>query len=111
MPVKIEQIPFAYNLAALQGVKLEEAAPFNGYIKEISIHYPDGCDALVDVRVGHDVTQFCPREGYLALNDVTPTYSFNVEVKQGDPIWVEMKNGDGANPHNISVTVSAEGLA
>jgi len=105
---EIEQIPFAYNLSPLQGVTLLEEAPFDGYIKQVTIHYPDGCDALVDVRVGHGTEQFCPREGYLALNDATPTYPFNVEVEQGDDIWVEMRNTDSVNSHSITVTLSLE---
>lgn len=109
MEKKVEQIPFTFNLAALQGVTLEEPAPFAGYIKEVNIHWPGGCNALVDVMVGHNIKQFCPREGYLALNDVTPTYLFNVEVKEGDVIWVEIRNTDGVNPHNITVTVMLEG--
>ena len=103
-----EQIPFAYNLAALQAVRLEEDAPFNGYIKQVTIHWPDGCNALVDIMVGRGVEQFCPREGYLALNDATVTYPFNKEVAEGDVIWVEMRNTDGANTHSITVTVIVE---
>jgi len=109
MPLKIEQIPFAYNLAALQGVTLMEYAPFSGYIKQISPHWPDGCNGLVQIRVGHGTKQFCPDEGYLALNDATPTYPFNEWVNDHEEIWVEMINGDGANPHNISVSVILEG--
>lgn len=109
--MRIEQIPFIYNLAPLQGVRLEEVAPFDGYIKQVTIHWPDGCNALVGVKVGHGTPQFCPRDGYLALNDATPTYPFNVKVKEGDTIWVEMRNTDGVNPHNITVTVSIEGVA
>ena len=110
MPLTIEQIPFAYNLAALQGVTLEETAPFDGYIKEVTVHWPPGCNALVDVRVGHGTKQFCPREGFLALDDTTVTYPFDIEVKMGDPIWAEMNNGDSGNPHNITVTVMVEGI-
>lgn len=114
MPVKIEQIPFVYDLekAGVVGseVTLEEAAPFDGYIKEVKIHWPDGCDHIVNVRVGRGIEQFCPREGFLALNDTTPTYFFNIPVKQGDVIWVEMINGDGANPHSITITVMVEGV-
>lgn len=106
---KIEQIPFAYNLAELQGVMLTEVTPFPGYIKQVTIHWPGGCDALVDVKVGRGVEQFCPNDGYLALNDATPTYLFNVPVKDGEEIWVEMRNTDDTNPHNITVTVTMEG--
>lgn len=112
MPVKIEQIPFAYNLA-LGGtpgsqVTLGEYAPFKGRIKVIIIHWPMNCNALVDVRVGHGVTQFCPRTGYLALNDATVSYYFNEPVDDHEEIWVEMINGDGGFTHNITVTVAIE---
>lgn len=109
--VKIEQIPFAYRLTAAgtptSGVTLTEDAPFSGYIRQVTPHWPDGCDGLVDMRVGHGVVQFCPREGYLALNNTTPTYPFNIKVKQGDDIWVELRNRS-LFPHNITVTVALE---
>jgi len=108
--VNIEQVPFAYDLAALQGVTLDEYAPFSGYIKQVSIHWPDGCDALVDVRLGHGTKQFCPDDGYLALNDATPTYPFNEWVDDHEEIWVEMRNTDGGNPHSITVTITLEGV-
>lgn len=113
MPTKIEQIPFAYNLTVAgtptSGVMLSEYAPFSGYIKEVSIHWPANCNGLVDVRVGHGTKQFCPDEGYLALNDVTPTYPFNEWVNDHEEIWVELQNGDALFPHNITVTVILEG--
>lgn len=108
----IEQLAFAYNLAIAglpgSGVTLVTKAPFDGYIRRVSIHWPDGCDALVDVKVGKGVTAFCPREGFLALNDATPVYPFNIEIKEGEEIWVELQNTDGANPHNVTVTVDLE---
>lgn len=115
MPTKIELMSFSYTLTIAgtptSGVLLTELAPFDGYIKQVSIHWPDGCNALVGVRVGYDTTQFCPREGFLALNNATVPYPFNVRVEVGKTIWVEMRNTDGANPHNITVTVMVEGEA
>lgn len=107
--VKIEQIPFVYTLAIGQGVTMYEKPAFTGYIKEITPHWPDGCDGLLDIRVGHGVVQFCPNEGYLALNDTTPTYPFNEPVKDTEEIWVEMRNRSGF-PHIITVTVTIEGV-
>ncbi|MBA7694642.1 hypothetical protein ES703_103255 [subsurface metagenome] len=46
----------------------------------------------------------------MALNDATPTYPFNEWVNDHEEIWVEMINGDGVNPHNISVSVILEGI-
>ncbi|MBA7573725.1 hypothetical protein ES708_15523 [subsurface metagenome] len=114
MPLKIEQIPFAYNLekAGVEGsqVMMIEYAPFSGYIKEISPHWPEGCNALVQIRVGHGTKQFCPDEGYLALNDVTPTYPFNEWVSDHEEIWVSLINGDSDNTHAITVLLSLQGV-
>ena len=111
--LKIEQIPFVYDLekAGIDGsqVMMTEYAPFSGYIKSVTPHWPDGCDHLVDVRVGHGTKQFCPDEGYLALNDVTPTYPFSEWVNDHEEIWVEMINGDSDNTHAITVVVMLEG--
>jgi len=111
--LKIEQIPFVYDLekAGIDGsqVMMTEYAPFSGYIKSVTPHWPDGCDHLVDVRVGHGTKQFCPDEGYLALNDVTPTYPFNEWVNDHEEIWVSMINGDSDNTHAITVVVMLEG--
>lgn len=113
MPKKIEQIPFSRTLekAGLAGSRaiMYEKPPFSGYIKQITPHWPDGTNALVDIRVGHGNKQFCPIEGYLALNDATPTYPFSEWVRDDEEIWVEMRNGDGGNTHAITVTVTLEG--
>lgn len=110
--VKVEQIPYSYNLAIAGAINsqvtLSEYAPFKGLIKEVIIHWPNNCNALVDVRVGHGTKQFCPREGYLALNDATVKYSFNEPVDEREEIWVEMINTDGGFTHNITVTVTVE---
>lgn len=44
----------------------------------------------------------------LALNDTTETYPFNRPVKKEDDLVVEMRNGDGVNPHTITVSLSIE---
>lgn len=105
MPAKIEQLPFTRTLAPLEGRVIADYAPFLGYIKRVLIDWPEGCDHLVDVRVGHGTQQFCPKEGYLALNRATPSWEFNELMEDHEEIWVDMNNGDGLNPHHITVTV------
>ena len=104
---RAQVIPYVKELTALQGKRLYEKAPFGCYVEDVIIHWPDGCDGVVDVRVCHGRTQFLPREGYLALDAATPKYSFekSVPVSEAEEIWVEMRNGDSANPHKISVSV------
>lgn len=110
----IKQLKFARVLAVAGLVgsvaTIYESCPFDGYIKQVTIHWPDGSDALVDVAVAHSNTVFCPRGqgNYLALNDATPTYFFNENVEQHEEVWVEMRNRDGGNEHAITITVSIE---
>jgi len=114
MPVikSVQQIPFAADLEPNQGIAISEDAPFDGYIKEVTIHWPDGADSLVDVRIEHRGKQFCPNpaygQKYLALNDATPTYAFNEPMESTRPITVEMRNTDSGNSHAISVSVMVE---
>ncbi len=104
----IEQIKFSYTVQPLQAVRLIEYTPFAGRIISVTTHFPDGTNALCEVRVGHGNKQFCPNEGYLALNDATPTFNFNEPVDDYEEIWVEIRNGDSAYEHSITVTVSVE---
>ena len=48
-----------------------------------------------------------PEEGYLALNDATPTWSINKET-DSDTLWVEIRNGDLVKKHTISIVVNYE---
>lgn len=114
LPRRIEWIPYAQLLTIAGTVgstaRLSENTPFPGYIKEVVTHWPLGCNQLVDVAVGHGLVQLCPREGFIALNNATVSYPFNEYVEDPEDIWVSLRNGDGANPHTIVVTIRLEGL-
>jgi hypothetical protein len=109
---KREQIPFSRTLAIPpamgSGVTIEEKITLTGFVKEVTIHWPAGCNALVDVAVEYETTRFCPRQGFIALNDTTPTFPFNFPVVKDHNIRVIMQNRDGGFVHNITVTVTIE---
>lgn len=84
----------------------------DGRIVEVKIHWPNGCNGLVQVAVYLNRKQFLPYKGFLNLNDIIAPYYFNpgVRAPEGDDLWVDFWNGDGANQHMCSVTVTvAEG--
>lgn len=105
-PENIREFRIQQTVAAATGVILRQLPPFDGYIKEVKIHWPPGCNGLVDVRVGHGTKQFCPFEGFLSLDAVTPTYPFDEYVEHTENIWVEIQNTDAGNPHTISVMIN-----
>lgn len=108
MPKNIREIRIQQNVPLNTGMILTQPPPFDGYIKEVKIHWPPGCNGLVDVRVGHGTMQFCPFEGFLSLDNVTPTYPFNEYVSHTENIFVEIQNTDGVNAHTISVMINIE---
>ena len=109
MPVKPQkQIVFKHTLTPLQGIIEHRRIPMLKTVGTITIHWPLGCSALVDVAVGYSQDKrLLPEEGYLALDDITPTWPINKDT-ESDTLWVEILNGDAANPHTISVIVTYE---
>ncbi|GAI17599.1 unnamed protein product [marine sediment metagenome] len=109
MPEKEQkQVVFKHTVEALQGLTDHKRIPMLKTVKTVTIHWPPGCSAFVDVAVGYSQDKrLLPEEGYLALDDATPTWSVNKET-DSDTLWVEIRNGDATNPHTISVIVNYE---
>ena len=104
-------VNFRYELQPLEGVLLLEPSPLTGKITHVLFHFPNGCNALVQVRVLLNHTPVWPMRGaYLALNDATPLYQVSEEVNKHDPLEVEMLNGDGEYAHNITVELTLKGF-
>jgi len=104
-----QQLIFTRNVLAGQGVKITQDSPLKGTVVEVMEHFPPGCNALVDVMVGRSSKQFVPQSGYIALDNATPIFrSINEPVNENESVWVEMRNRDAMNPHNITVTVTIE---
>lgn len=103
-----KQFVFKHTVEALAGLTDHQRLPMLKTVKTITIHWPDGCDSLVDVAVGYSQDKrLLPEEGYLSLNDVTPTWTINKET-DSDTLWVEIRNGDFVEAHAISVIVTYE---
>lgn len=108
-----EHIHFPVNLLAAPAlgsrVQSTEPVPISkGRITEIKIHWPGGCNGLVQVAVFLNRKQILPFQGFLALNDITPIYIVSVPCKNHDEIMVDFWNGDAINNHLCSVTIKVE---
>ncbi len=74
----------------------------------VTIHWPDGCNALVDVAAGFGSDQrLLPDEDYVALNNATVTWPLDRPFPS-DILWGEIRNGDAVNAHTISIIISYE---
>ena len=99
------QLNFRNTIAALSEDHEIKRSLENGTIKEITVHFPPGANALVEVKVFHGSTQILPEKGGLALDDATPSFSIERAIKAGDSVRVGWVNHDDTYSHTISVVV------
>jgi len=101
------------SLPPLKGDRVKKPSPLTGRIVQIVPHWPEGCNALVDMAVGHgENTWIYPNEvdTFAALNDATPVLAVSEAVTKGEQLWMIGRNGDAVNPHAISCTFVIVGV-
>jgi len=106
-------VNLAVTLPPLQGQRVAKPSPLTGRIVQLIPHWPGGCNALVDMAIGHRDTWIYPNEvdTYVALNDATPVLTVDEPIEKGEEIWMIGRNGDGVNPHSISCAITIIGVA
>ncbi len=94
------------------GTRVSRPSPLTGRIVQLIPHWPDGCNALVDVAVGHKDTWIYPHlvDTFVALNDATPVLTVNEPIEKGEEIWMIVRNADGREQHAITVTATLIGV-
>lgn len=107
-----KQVRFKETLDPLEGIEVEARCPLEGEISSVTIHWPDGCDALVDIAVGHDGTFLCPNEPdiFLALNNATPTFPMKEPVVWDERLWAIIRNTDDTEKHTVSIILTIGGV-
>jgi len=90
-----------------QGQRIAQPSPLTGRIVQLIPHFPDGCNQLVDMAVGHKDTWIYPHrtDTFIALNDATPVLTVDEPISKGEEIWMVARNADAGFPHAISCTV------
>ena len=113
MAVVTREVNLRVSVQPLTGTRVVKSSPLTGKIVQLIPHWPDGCDALVDVAIGHKDTWILPNETdtYIALNDATPVLTVDESIEKGEEIWMILRNTDGVNAHAISCTVTIIGVS
>jgi hypothetical protein len=91
---------------------LEYEITEDSWLTEGFMHFPDGCNALVYVRVqlgiSGTIIQVTPIEDdYIALNDANFPFLIDRQMRKKDKIIVEIINYDSTNSHQISVIITS----
>jgi len=112
MAVITRDVNLRVTLLPNTGQRITRVSPLTGRIVQLIPHWPDGCDALVDMAIGHKDTWIYPNlpDTYVALNDATPVLTIDEPIEKGEELWLIGRNGDGVNPHSISCAVTMIGV-
>lgn len=110
------EINFRIPTASLTESRPQRESPVSGRLVTAQIHYPPGCNQLVEVMINHGAKQILPTpvkggsgSDGIALNDATRPFSLNNRpVKQNDILEARVVNHDNTNPHTISVIIFIE---
>jgi len=94
------------------GTRVSRPSPLTGRIVQLIPHWPEGCNALVDLAVGHKDTWIYPHlvDTFIALNDATPVLTVDEPITKGEEIWAIVRNADGRETHAITVTATVIGV-
>ncbi len=106
-----------------QAAIITKLPELEGCIRDVTMHFPAGCNALVwvdlyiaNVRV-FPKTSLIPADNFIALDDATEKWTltegtFNKNmleyIKRVDTLAVQIQNFDIQNPHTITVIVGIE---
>lgn len=103
--MQAEIINLRASVPALAEAIVSETVRQDGTITRVTIHFPAGSNALVDVRILAENEQIIPVEGNIALDNATPSFGVLRPIKAGREVSARIRNGDGANAHAISVII------
>lgn len=114
LPVETIQIDLSKEVPPATGYQWFEnrkKVPFDGMITQITLHFPSGCNGLVEVRIGVDhkdggLKWICPIEGFIALDNTTQTYMISYPVRKGDYICAEIYNYDDTYSHKVGIIIT-----
>jgi len=85
---------------------------WDGTLTQVTLHFPKGCNGLVDVRVGVKTSTglvwVVPSVGFIALDDTTQSYSIQFPVYKGDRIVAEIYNYDDTYEHRIGIIIGLQ---
>lgn len=111
-----EEINYRVETALLTTTRAIRYSPIKGMINSAVLHYPDGCDGLVEIKINHNTNQILPAvvtggtgDIGICLDDVT-THPFAIHkpIEQNDILEVVIINHDDSNSHTPSVIIQLD---
>ena len=110
------EINYRETTEALGTTRSLRYSPCKGIINSAILHFPSGCNSLVEIFIYLKSNQILPTpvtgggttNTGIALDDTTQAFNVNIPVEHGDPIEVIIYNHDDSNEHTNTIVVLIE---
>ena len=103
-----DQVRFATQVLAATRQRFTNFCPLTGTLEAITVQWPPGCAALVDVEAG---TEGLRLVGPIAMDTVTPVpFPQNRACKVNERFYTVVDNGDAVNPHSPIIVFMLRGV-
>lgn len=110
------EVNYRIETESLNMSRVTRYSPETGILNSAIIHFPAGCEMLVEVFINHKMKQVLPtpvKGGTggsvgVALDDTTQSFNINIPVKRDDPLEVLIYNHDEENSHTLTIVLLIE---
>ena len=110
------EINYRITTDELSTTQTTRYAPCNGIINSAILHFPAGCNSLVEIFINKRTKQILPSPITggtganigIALDDTTQSFNINIPVNRGDPLEVVVNNHDEDNEHTNTIVLLIE---
>ena len=107
------EINYRVNTSSLGTTSTIRYSPIKGVINSCILHFPSGCNSLVEVFLNIGTTQILPAPARgtgtanvgIALDGTTQSFNISHHVDKDDPIELNIKNHDDTEDHTISAII------
>lgn len=110
------EINYRLTTEPLQTTRSVRYSPATGIVNSAILHFPSGCNSLVEVFINLKSNQILPSPVMggttsnvgIALDDTTQSFNVNIPIERGDPLEVVINNHDEDNDHTNSIVILIE---
>ena len=111
-----EEINYHVATALLSTTRTIRYSPITGMINSAILHYPSGCNGLVEVILHQGTNQVLPTPATGGTGDVgicldavtTQPFAIHKPIIQREILELVIINHDNANPHTITVIIQID---
>lgn len=113
MKKRLPEINYRVITTSLDVTRTIRYSPIKGIINSCILHFPSGCNSLVEIFLNIGTRQILPypvkgsgaTNTGIALDNTTQSFAINEAVDKNDPVELVINNHDDTETHTISAII------